>query len=970
MAKMRPFLACLILLFIGFSAQAQFYTTGSESASIRFNSIKDSRLELIYPEGHDSLALDWKQTLLKYVPPTSVRLPVVLHTSLSTSNGMVAYPPLRMDLYTSPDMYNPVAVPWRDHLIIHESRHVEQINFGFRRPFRWMGVLTGGISEALVSALYNEQAFMEGDAVLSETLLTGSGRGRSADFLEYYKVCFADSLKRNWYRWRYGSQKYYTPDYYRAGYVAMSGIRALYSQSDFLGYMYQRTAERKGFSTLSGTVKSVSGKNLKHTFTEICDSLSAFWEQDHLRRLEKGYTPSRQISPDPKYYTDYHSLTLSHQGSSFLALRSSLTRPSELVQLSAGGASRPLMPFNSESSTLETDPSSGIVYWSEPRPDPRWEYRSWSEIHYLTPDNKRHALTRRSRLFNPRPDGMGQLCAVELPTTGGSNAVLISAEDGAVLASYPSRPGCTWIECVRTADSLMYASELGEDGFSIVRLSDNSRLIEPQKVKIKQLRVLEGSLLSFVSDLDGTDEFYVLDPESRTLTRLTSTRFGSSDHIFISDTLYYTSLHPHGRLLHHVPADSLKYEKLPFVRTAVYPFVSQSSEPEPAQPQQEGSPDAEVSPYGRLAHLIKLHSWLPFYLDYDAIDNLSGLSITSSLGLGASLFFQSSLSDSYGSIAYNARSVYGGWRHSAHLKYTYTGLYPVIETSFNVNSRQAQALVLGPDAKGNLQLSSGLSSAPLLNGNIKLYVPLNFSSGGLSRGVIPSVNLQFTNDSFRDDTRGGESHNMAHLNAGVRAYVMQRIPSSRIYPRWGAGAELLCALRPFAANYISPLMLAQVYAYTPGFGECDGFRFKALGEFAFDGPLLREAYASVAPRGFDSSVSNFLSRYGSKLRLSLDWAIPFAPLDCSLLGPVAYIRNLELTPHADWTLLSRSGESSGLWSLGADFCVKLGNFLWLPFATRLGVSYNYKGGSLYPELQSLGYDSSLHNYGILLSMEF
>ena len=175
MAKMRPFLACLILLFIGFSAQAQFYTTGSESASIRFNSIKDSRLELIYPEGHDSLALDWKQTLLKYVPPTAVRLPVVLHTSLSTSNGMVAYPPLRMDLYTSPDMYNPVAVPWRDHLIIHESRHVEQIEFGFRKPFRWIGVLTGGISEAMVSALYNEQALMEGDAVLSETLLTGSG---------------------------------------------------------------------------------------------------------------------------------------------------------------------------------------------------------------------------------------------------------------------------------------------------------------------------------------------------------------------------------------------------------------------------------------------------------------------------------------------------------------------------------------------------------------------------------------------------------------------------------------------------------------------------------------------------------------------------------------------------------------------------------------------------------------------------
>ena len=970
MTKMRPYLACLPLLFIFFSAQAQFYITGSESASRRFRSIKDGHLELIYPEGHDSLALDWKQTLLKYVPPTAVRLPVVLHTSLSTSNGMVAYPPLRMDLYTSPDMYNPVAVPWRDHLIIHESRHVEQIEFGFRKPFRWIGVLTGGISEAMVSALYNEQALMEGDAVLSETLLTGSGRGRSADFLEYYKVCFADSLSRDWYRWRYGSQKFYTPDYYRAGYVALAGLRSLYSQEDFLGYMYQRTAERKGFSTLSGTLKSVSGKGLKKTFAQISDSLSVFWEQDHLARLQKGYTPSRRISPIPKYYTDYHSLTPSPSGDSFLALRSGLTRPSELVELSADASVRPLMPFNPESSTLETDPSSGNVYWSEPRADARWEYRSWSEIHYMTPDYKRHRLTRRTRLFNPRPDAMGQLCAVEIPSTGGSNAVLLSAEDGRLLASYPSSEGCTWIECVRTADSLLYASSLGPEGFSIVRLRDNKVMLGPQKVKIKQLRVLDGHLLSFVSDLDGTDEFYVLDPESGALSRLTSGRFGSSDHIFISDTLYFTSLHPEGRLLHCTPADSLESEALPFVRTAKYPFVDQSDEFKKVLPRQEGSPEAESAPYGRLSHLIKLHSWLPFYLDYDAIDNLSGLSLTSSLGLGASLFFQSSLSDSYGSLAYSASNVNGLWRHSAHLKYTYTGLYPVIESSLDFNTRQSQSLVLGTDQKGQLQLSSSLLSAPLLKGNLRLYVPLNLSSGGLSRGIVPSINLQFTSDSFRDNTRAGETRNMAFMNAGVRAYVMQRIPSSRIYPRWGAGAELICALRPFVASYISPLMIGHLYAYTPGLGSCDGFRFKMLGEFAFDGPLLREAYASVAPRGFDSSVSGYLSRYDSKLRLSLDWAIPFASLDCSLLGPVAYLRNLELTPHTDYTLLQKSSRIDNIWSVGADLCVRLDNLLWLPFTTRLGVSYNYKGGSIYPELQAMGYDSSLHNFGILFSMEF
>ena len=66
-------------------------------------------------------------------------------------------------------------------------------------------------------------SLLEGSAVIAETEGTLSGRGRTADFLEYYRVATGSGQRRNFYQWRYGSISRYTPDYYRAGYIAMSG---------------------------------------------------------------------------------------------------------------------------------------------------------------------------------------------------------------------------------------------------------------------------------------------------------------------------------------------------------------------------------------------------------------------------------------------------------------------------------------------------------------------------------------------------------------------------------------------------------------------------------------------------------------------------------------------------------------------------------------------------------------------------
>jgi hypothetical protein len=141
--------------------------------------------------------------------------------------------------------------------------------------FRPLEYLIGDLAVGAASAIYPGPALLEGDAVVAETALTSSGRGRTADFLEYYHVALADSLYRDFWQWRYGSQKRYTPDYYRAGYVLIAGMRTAYSDTLFTRrYFHNANSRFLPFNVLQKTVIQGSGhkKNLYSGFKGIQDA--------------------------------------------------------------------------------------------------------------------------------------------------------------------------------------------------------------------------------------------------------------------------------------------------------------------------------------------------------------------------------------------------------------------------------------------------------------------------------------------------------------------------------------------------------------------------------------------------------------------------------------------------------------------------------------------------------------------------
>lgn len=968
------------LLVAALPAAAQFYTMGEDPGGLRWNSIETPTYRVVYPRGLDSLARSYAVTLEQVAGPVGQsigmrpnaaygsKMPVVLHAVTSHSNGQVTWTPRRLELLTVPDPFAPEPTPWRLQLAVHESRHVAQMQFGAQPPFRWLNWLGGQLVPGGLAAVYSGPAFFEGDAVVAETALTRAGRGRTADFLEYYRVSFAAGDMRDYWRWRYGSQRWYTPDYYRAGYLAIGGIRAHYGVPDLTVRYYQRIRDHGGvaFLNLDKTVREATGKSFNDAFAEVSSALQEQWAADEAARAP--FIPSAAVSPVPARFAEYTGL---EQAGDFLyAQRSGITRPAQLVRIAPDGAETPLVLLGASTSRPQYNAPAGRFFWSELVRDVRWPMRSWSVIR--ASDGKSTAfLTRKTRYFHPASNPDAPLLSVtEYPEDGTSRVVVLSAEDGSVQRQWKAPAG---MQVVETAwlDGKVYASAITDDGFGLYRVDGWQEVLAPASVKIKQLWS-DAPALYFTCDLTGVNELYRLVPaDSSAPQRLTDTRFGASDFEILRDTLFYAALQPEGRLVRKTALADLRPQEADFTKLPRYPFAEELAAGEPQALDLE-APVAvsDPQPYGKLAHLFRFHSWLPLYFAFDSVDNLSMETLTQNAGLGATAFWQNDLGSGYGFLGYHAGFREGSWRHSAHATLTYTGLYPVIEAKVDFNDRDALMYMVEKDEeKHSVTLKStprgnpvGSAPVPSVSGSLRTYIPWNFSSGGWLRGIVPTATLIFNNDLFED---GAPMHRTTFT---LRGYAMQRTPPSRVYPRLGIGAEVGYSFR-WKPGLIAPGGFTYLYGYLPGLHETHGLRWSWMYAHRFDGGMFSETFANAAPRGYSASVARALAGYASQHCLSLDYKMPLLPVDRAILGPVAYLRNFELAVHGDFTAFSSAKEAGNLFSAGADLAVVLGNLLWIPYVTRVGVSYNYNGGASYAAFAGKGLPVERHSFSLIFSVE-
>ncbi len=985
----RCLLICLCLLALPFAAAAQIFTQGSDPGNLRWWRIDTPNYRIIYPEGTDSLARIYAMDLerlreatgrsIGMVPGESrwkKRTPVILHTHSDFSNGSMFCAPYRMDLFTRPEPYGGDPTPWEFSLTAHEPRHLAQLQAGYRSLWKPLNYAFGELVPAAVWSLYAGQPLSEGDAVAFETAVVGGSRARTAQFLNYFRVAFDEGDWRDWYRWRYGSYRDFAPDYYKVGYMTVAGMRYFYDDPLFMKAYYDRTTARPWtVGAMQKAVRRVTGKSFKASFREISEGFHAIWQEQAAAR--GPFMPMERISDSGSFHTDFiHSLVA---GDSLFVRREGKVHAPEILLIENGKQTR-ICSFAESTSSLFWDPVKQRIYWSETVSDPRWTLAQTSRIRYMSvQDFKKKDLTRTGRLYNPEPSPDGSfLSVVEYPFEGGAAVLLISTEDGSVLKRYPVPDGQQPTESAWD-DNKLYVSSISDGGYGLYRIHEDGTwemCLPPAAALMQNLGNGEG-FIEFVSDRDGADELYRYETGTGRLSRVTSARYGSTDFSEKDGYLYFSSQTRDGMALFRTPLDSLREVPVRYKEVRPTPIEDTLAAQEknlagggaiagPRNPSLLSAPRH----YRKALNLLHFHSWAPVWFNIDNIMEASFDIDYKTASLGLTGLFQNQLGTADGYVGYSAhKDPYNpeSWRHSFHGKMTYTGLYPVFEFSFDVNDRNTLRYGIRRDVPGEERVLTGRVGNQMQAGvSLLAYVPLVFNKGGILQGIIPQVRWTGSNDCYNSGEtlfsvsrafsnlpgrrrfvgiEPGASFFSHTIRASVRGYRMLPTPEACVYPRLGIGAETGVVFRPGLGDVFSPTGYGYVYGYLPGLSREQGLKLTAILERSLsDNGRINHTIASIAPRGFETAAGLQLSKHAPvQVKFTADYAIPFSFGDISAFAPVLYIKNFLLIPHVDYAFSA----AGNLYAAGTDLTAELGGLAWIPFDTSVGITVDYKGGSLF-----------------------
>ena len=1009
----------IISLLLPIMASAQFFVTGDDPGKLRWNYIDTESYRIIYPQGSDSLAKVYGRKLEKYKVPVSRTsgyitgegdgkiMPVVLH-AFNDANGSVAWAPKRMDLFSIPSAYEPVAMPWSTMLSIHESRHVTQMQFGLtekHKPGRWF---LGDGWNMVAFLLYPNLTSMEGDAVVMETALSPSGRGRTADFLNYYWVAFDHGDFRKWFKWRFVSQLRYSPTYYALGYMTIGGYRYLYDQPYFISNaLHYAAAHSINIGCLDSEIKRATGKKTGEIWAEISSKMYEKWKTDADKRAP--YIPSERVLPESRRYTDYVGSVVA--GSDLYAVKKGHVDAPSIVRIDSEGVEHRVSSFASVASDLKWDSSNERLYWSESMPDERWTLKSRSKVRYLDNGKRsKNSLKNKNLLYNPAHED-NVTAAVRYRADGQSSIEIIDSEDGKLVDSIDAPDSLQLVETAWIGKDI-YVTGISDNGYGVYTVLDGklAKVIGPQPVMMKDFRS-NGAELYFTCDRTGVNELYHLDPSTGEIRQKTSTRYGAEDFQYSSDGkyLYYSSQTLMGKHLFRTSCESLFDRKIRFDSLYKYPIAEKMAIQEKEVARSQGykssvtihEDDVKIRKperYGKMKNMFNVHTWFPAYVSVDNImNNLSFDPLWQVLSLGVSGVTQNSLATAIGEAGYSAHKDpfnASKWRHSGHFKFTYSGLYPIFQFSFDINDRAARQYTTYAEAESGdiFMVNSKELSTPYIYGKASIYVPFNFSSGGWNKGLIPKVSYSISNDIFDTGVSLVESAGASQteligidsfagqisgkkkirqtLTTSVRGYTMLSIANSQVYPRWGVGLEAGVFSGLESRNILSSMGYVYGYGYIPGIIRTHGIKLSAIWQSKLNehAPFGQQT-VSFLPRGLSDNptLSSYLSiRNDNLMKVTADYAVPVYIGDVTIGGNWLAIKRLVVYPHFDYTFIG----NKGLWSGGIDLTADLHAIITLEWPCSFGVSFNWNGGSAWNTLIQDGISMNKWFVGPIFNVAF
>lgn len=824
---MRRVFLVMVWLFAGFGGSCQYFNTGEDPASLRWRQIVTPDFQLIYPADFEAKAREMAAFFTKVYDVGGATLhhrprpvSVIFHTRTVRSNGLVGWAPRRMELFTPPhqDIY---AQEWLQQLVLHEFRHVVQVDKIQSQMPGLIRALLGEQGAALITGMYLPFWFIEGDAVVSETALSHAGRGRYPSFLMEHRAQVIEKGIFTFDKAFNGSFRDYVPDHYKLGWYLVAGTRARYGSDLWNHAINQLSKFPLSLRPVNKMVGLLTGFNQEQLYNQVFDSLQRQWT---LEDESFDHHPEPLTRPG-KVFTSYrynHFLP----GGEILTLKESYNQIPRFVKITPSGEEQTVVvpgQLFDESVGYRDE----LLVWSEYIPDPRWSHSGQSFLRvYNIKEMKLTTIKPEYKCFAPSisPD-KHNVAVVETDFSNRYHLSVYQADGGGLVVRYPI-PGNRYLfNPVWEDGRRVLAFWLTGEGKQLVR-------IDPYRGEVEELgflppgeyrqMTLSGRKLWFISGQSGRNELWSADLETGAWGRESRARFGmdcpavaaDGSAVVVSD---YTA--DGYRLVRPLLPGREPGETVP---REAYPLADRMADQEPGVVDFTNVDTTGYisKPYRKGLHLFNLHSWAPVALDARNMEVAPGISLSSQNVLGTA--------ETTAGYKWNTSERTGLY----YLRFEYRGWYPVVSAEVTSGRRSSRygEITEYRDPGGEVLFRDTLFRRYTwreMRGELDVRVPLQLTRGPWYRTLQPELLYTATRYTHESSTPANFiSGTLQSVAYRFYAHQLMRTSVRDIQSRWGWAADISYRHSPGSAPSMGPMTALQVKGYFPGVAAGHGFSLR------------------------------------------------------------------------------------------------------------------------------------------------
>ncbi|TLX71998.1 hypothetical protein E9993_19515 [Labilibacter sediminis] len=918
-----------VVVFISLLApqvlSGQFYLSGSDPASIKWNKIETTNFRVVFSDEFTEKAQYIAKVLeevykyggnsLNHKPK---KIDVLVHSETSYSNGFVTWAPKRIELYAAPNQ-TMHATEWLQQLAIHEFRHVVQIDKLNTGLTRMLSYILGEQAVGGVLGLYVPMWFLEGDAVAAETALTPAGRGRSPWFEQGMRAQIMDKELYSYEKASFGSYKHYVPNHYEMGYQLVAGARSRYGPEIWEHALLNSGRNSHTIIPFNNGQMKVSKIDKSSLYKSTFYYLHEEWIKQDSKTEKTDYTPITSINTS---YLNFQ-YPVSIGDGKYIAQLSGPGEIQRFVEVDGAGNYKTLFipGYRSDEPFSYSD---NTICWAETEPDPRWENRAYSVIKcYDISSGKVRKITKKSRYFSPAisPDGK-KIIAVSANNINHYRLVLIDKESGELIEEFEhGNNDYLLTPSWNKEGNAVVCVALSGQGKALVQYNLNTRewssITDYSYADISLPKWRNKDEVIYTSIHSGTDEIYSANVHTGAITKLTQTKYGATGANLISggEEIVYSRYSADGYQLVKTDANSFANEPLVKVKDhslKLHQKIASQEQGVPDFSNISDMPDYEVKKYSKW-NLFNFHSWAPAFINVNDAE----------VNWGASAVSQNLLGTAVTALGLNLDPQMSNEKY--YFNFKYTGWYPVLE--FEIKHGSDQLVYEGYYEDDNGIFSLETEKYSLTQIELGANLPLNLTRGKYSTLLQPSVNYFMQHRTAFDTDRLNyvlDGRDLVYVDSELFAtqpkyayngleyslyfhHLLKR--SSRdVTTRWGQLLELKYQNTPWGTINAGSITGVRTRFYFPGIFKHhsiridNNYQYKVKGdEYAGDSIYVNNYKFSdmfTLPRGYDRDNNDQLYSFKG------DYIFPLWNPDVTVPGLV-YLKRITSNLFFDY---SRSSE--------------------------------------------------------------